>query len=94
MNEETTNKPVWELLQDIRNHRQSIDPPPHGLIEPKLVHRITFFASLAGLMFITVMFLGVIWEFTNQVFAFRCIFSTCVVLVALYIFRSINSHFE
>jgi hypothetical protein len=94
MNEEPKDRPVRELLEDIGRHRVPTSEPPRGLVNPKLVHRITFFSSLAGLLFITAALLGALWESVNQVFAFRSIFSVCIVLAALYVFRFINGQFE
>jgi len=58
MNEEQREKPIRELLDDISSNNQSAYSYPRGLIRPKLVSRVTFFASLVCLFLITMAFLA------------------------------------
>jgi hypothetical protein len=53
MNEEPKEKPIRELLQDITRSGNGSRFPPGGLVLPKLVDRITFFASIVPLLLIT-----------------------------------------
>jgi hypothetical protein len=94
MNEDPKDKPIRELLQDISSNSEPARIPPRGLIRPKLVARVTFFASLMCLLFTTAAFLAVIWDVADREFAFRCVSSMFVILFALFVFRFINSQFE
>ena len=73
MDEEQNEKPIRELLQDITSNSEASRVPPRGLVRPRLVDRITFFASLLSLLLTTAAFLALIWEFMDPVLAFRCI---------------------
>jgi hypothetical protein len=94
MNEEQQEKPIRGLLQDISSNSESTRITPRGLIRPKLVSRVTFFASLASLLLAAIAFLAMIWEFTDPVFAFRCIGNIVVILLTLLFFRAINAQFD
>jgi hypothetical protein len=94
MSEEQKDKPIRELLQDISANSEVSHGPSRGFVDPKLVNRITFFASFACLLLTTAAFLAMIWDFTNPEFGFRCVGSILVILVALFIFRAINAQFD
>jgi hypothetical protein len=94
MNEEPREKPIRELLEDIRSTSEPSRVAPRPLLNPKLVSRVTFFATLVCLLLTTAAFLAMIWNFLDAVLAFRCIGSMVVVLAALFIFRGINSQFD
>ena len=94
MKEEEMEKPIRELLQDITSNSHRSPVPPRGLVRPKLVRRVTFFASLGSLLLTATAFLAMIWDFTDPVLAFRCIGSVIVILLALFAFRAINAQFD
>ena len=94
MNEEKKERPIRELLQDISSTSEASRVPPRGLVRPKLIDRITFFASLLSLLLTAAAFLAMIWDFLDPVLAFRCIGSIVVILIALFLFRAINAQFD
>jgi hypothetical protein len=94
MNEEQEKRPIRELLQDISSTSEASRVPPRGLVRPRLVNRVTFFASLLSLLLTAAAFLAMIWDFTDPVLGFRCIGSIIVILLALYLFRAINEQFD
>ena len=94
MNPEQKIKPIRELLQDIGSNADIAQVPPRGLVSPKVVDRITFFASLASLVLIAAAFLAIIWDFADPVFAVRCIGTVFVLLFTLFLFRFINLQFD
>ncbi len=94
MNDEPKSKRVRELLQDITARREASDGHPRGFVRTDLVDRITFFASIICLLLVAIALVGMIWDFTNEVFGLRSIATLAVVMLTLFAFRSINAQFE
>jgi hypothetical protein len=94
MSEDKEEKPIRGLLRNITSANEASGMSPRGFIAPKLVNRITFFASLVSLLLIVAAFLSMIWDFTDPMLALRCIGSIIVILIALFIFRAINAQFD
>ena len=87
---EPDKKPVIELLRDIR--AQAGFPPrePRHIVNPKLVNNIVFGSSVVSVSFCALVSLMMIWGGIEPDFGLKCIGSTCVVLMALAIFRGLN----
>ncbi len=94
MNPAPQEKTIPTLLKDIQGSNAPSQVPPRGLVDPKLVDRVTFYTSLFCVFFITAALISAIWDLADQVFAFRCVGSMLVLVVALFAFRAINAHFE
>ena len=94
MNEDPKNKPVRELLQDISRNIEPSRATPRGLINPKLVDRITFFASILCVVIVAATFIGMIWNSIDEVFGFRFAASVGIFMLTLFGLRAINAQFE
>ena len=94
MNEDQNEKPIRELLQDIGSNADTSRVPARGLVRPKLLNRVTLFASLLCLLLTTAVFLAMMWDFLDPGLGFRCIGTLLVILLALFLFRAINDQFE
>ena len=92
MNQLPREKPIVEILQDI--HATGHPRPPRGLINPKLVARITFFASCIVLLLTTAVILAMIWSAMESLLGLRCIASMGALVLALQVFRAINEQFD
>jgi hypothetical protein len=96
MNAEAKEKPIRELLQDIShtmNSHSDFSNPSRGVISPKRMNRICFFAWLLALVLIAGTLVAMIWESIDPELGMKYIGSVCVVLLALLIFRSVNGVF-
>jgi hypothetical protein len=94
MNDEKKGDQIRGLLEDISSNNDPSRLQPRGLINIKLLDRVTFFASILSLLLIAVAILAMIWQTIDEVFGFRFVASTVVVMITLLIFRFINSQFE
>lgn len=94
MNEDPKNKPVRELLQDISRNVEPSCVTPRGFINPKLMDRITFFASILCVVIVAATFVGMIWNSIDEVFGFRFAASVAIFMLTLIALRAINSQFE
>ena len=94
MNENENAKPVRKLLQDISSTSEPSRISPRGLINPKLMDRITFFAAILCLLLVATTLIGMIWNFIDEGFGFRFVASVCVAMLALLGFRAINAQFD
>ena len=94
MNEEPKNKPVRELLQDISRNIEPLRVTPRGFISPKLVDRITVFASVLCVLIVAATFIGMIWNSIDEVFGFRFAASVVIFMLTLLGLRAINAQFE
>jgi hypothetical protein len=92
MNTEAKEKPIRDLLQDI-SHTMNSSSDARGVICPKLLNRICFFAWMIALVFIAGMLIAMIWQSIDPALGLKYIGSACVVLLALLIFRSVNEAF-
>lgn len=94
MNDDPKDRPIRTLLEDIRDNQPASGDPRRGLISPKLMDRITFFAATVCLLLASAVFIGMIWGLTAEVFGFRLVATLGVFMFALLGFRAINTWFE
>jgi hypothetical protein len=92
MNEQPSEKPVREILQQLRVHSE-FPAPPRGVADPKLIDRITFVAAVISVVLCAGALLAMIWEGVDVIDGMKFIGSIMVLLAALLIFRAINSQF-
>ena len=92
MNQQPKEKPIVELLQDIHAVRDT--HTPRGLINPKLVARVTFFISCIVIVLTTAIVISMIWEIMEPGLGMRFIASMGAVVLALQIFKAINEQFD
>jgi len=94
MNDDPKDTPIRTLLEDIRDNQPPPGDPRRGLISPRLMDRITFFAAIVCLLTAAGVFVGMIWGLTPEVFGFRLVATLGVFMFALLGFRAINTWFE
>ncbi len=94
MNDEQKGKQIRDLLQDISSNNDPSRTQPRGLINTRLMDRITFFASILSLLLVAAAFIAMIWQSLDEVFGFRFVASTGIFMITLLVFRFINSQFE
>lgn len=94
MNENEKAKPVRDLLRDISTNSEPSRISPRGLINPKLMDRITFVAAILWLILMAATLIGMIWGSIDDGFGFRFVGSACVAMLAILGFRAINSQFD
>ena len=92
MNEKPSDKPVRELVQQLRVHSE-FPAPPRGVADPKLIDRITFIAAVSSVVLCAGALLAMIWEGVDVIDGLKFIGSVGVLLAALLIFRAVNSQF-
>ena len=92
MNEKPSDRPVRELVQELRVHSE-FPAPPRGVADPKRIDRITFIAVVTSVVLCAGALLAMIWEGVDVTVGMKFIGSIWVLLTALLIFRAVNSQF-
>jgi hypothetical protein len=93
MTGQNPEKPVRQILEDIRQRTEFVNER-RGVVNPYVVDRIVFLASIVSILLSSVVLLGMLWGPVEVMFGFKCIGSIMVVLFALLVFRTVNEHFS
>lgn len=93
MNDEPLDKPVREILQDLRAHSAS-PPTLRGVANPQIIERVTFIAVVVSVVLSAGILLAMIWEGVAVLVGLKLIGSVWVLLTALLIFRAVNTQFS
>ena len=86
-------KPVRDLLEDI-HRRADFSRAPRGIVNPRIVDKIAFGATVLTVIACAATLLTMVWEGIDHMLGIRVMSSVLIVLFAILTFRSVNRSFS